>query len=90
MRIINTVDQGQIAASIESFSRDLLRELPSLGKGQAIISGVAINTPCTVQIGTRKTHHGAEDLDAPREWLAATRQVPEKLVDYDEDMDVGV
>jgi len=55
MRIINPTDQQQIAQSIESASRDLIAELPSLAKGQAIISGVAINTPTLVRIRKRLT-----------------------------------
>ena len=55
MRIINPTDQQQIAQSIESASRDLISELPSLAKGQAIISGVAINTPTLVRIRKRLT-----------------------------------
>ena len=50
MRIINPVDKSQIAASIESMSQDILDELPALAKGEAIISGVAINTPTLVKI----------------------------------------
>ncbi len=55
MKIINPTDQQQIAQSIESASRELISELPSLAKGQAIISGVAINTPTLVRISKRLT-----------------------------------
>jgi len=43
---------------IESASRELISELPSLAKGQAIISGVAINTPTLVRIRKRLTSDG--------------------------------
>ena len=39
MRIVNPVDQSSIAGSVESVGRDLLDELPSLTKGQAVIAG---------------------------------------------------
>jgi hypothetical protein len=68
MRIINPVDQGQIAASIETMSRELLDELPALAKGEAIISGVTVNTPVLVKIRTRLTPHGGTSRDAPGEW----------------------
>lgn len=68
MRIINPVDQGQIAASIETMSRELLDELPALAKGEAIISGVAVNTPVLVKIRERITRHGGISPDAPAEW----------------------
>jgi uncharacterized protein len=68
MRIINPVDQGQIAASIETMSRELLDELPALAKGEAIISGVTVNTPVLAKIRVRLTLHGGISRDAPGEW----------------------
>ncbi len=70
MRIINPVDKSQIAASIESMSKDILDELPALAKGEAIISGVAINTPTLVKVRPRLTEHGGISRDAPEEWAA--------------------
>ena len=69
MRIINPTDQKQIEQSIESVSRDLVEELPSLARGQAIISGVAINTPVTVNIRRRSTAQiRGQSKDAPELW----------------------
>ncbi len=94
MRIINPTDQHQIAQSIESASRDLIAELPSLAKGQAIISGVAINTPTLVRIRKRLTGDAkGRSKDAPALWQAQ-RKYEEKHevspVRADEEMDVGV
>ncbi|CAG1004174.1 hypothetical protein METP3_03584 [Methanosarcinales archaeon] len=94
MRIVNPTDQQQIAQSIESASRDLISELPSLAKGQAIISGVAINTPALVKIRKRITSDTkGRSKDAPAIW-AAERKYEEKHrapeVRADEEMDVGV
>jgi hypothetical protein len=53
--------------------RDLLKELPALAKGQAIIAGAAVNTSVLCRVRQRVTEHGAEDVDAPacwREWFA--------------------
>jgi hypothetical protein len=74
MRIINPVDQGQIAASIETMSRELLDELPSLSKGECIISGVAVNTPVLAKIRERLTPHGGISRDAPGEWAEQWRK----------------
>jgi hypothetical protein len=49
--------------------RDLLKELPALSKGQAIVAGAAVNTPVQCRIRRRITEHGAEDVDAPARWL---------------------
>ena len=69
LRIVNPVDQGRVAESVESVGRDLLQELPALSKGQAIISGAAVNTPILCRVRHRITKHGAEDMDAPARWL---------------------
>ncbi len=68
MRIINPVDQNKIAESVESMGRDLIGELPSLSKGQAILAGAGVNTPVLINVRTRRTRHGGQDLDAPAEW----------------------
>jgi len=70
MRIVNPIDQSRVAESVETVGRDLLKELPALSKGQAIIAGASINTPVLVQVRQRFTPHGAENPDAPGEWLA--------------------
>jgi DNA helicase HerA-like ATPase len=94
MRIINPADQQQIAQSIESASRDLISELPSLAKGQAVISGVAINTPALVKIRKRLTSDvKGRSKDAPAIWQAQ-RKYEEKnqapAVAADSEMDIGV
>ena len=70
MRIVNPVDQARVAESVESVGRDLLTELPALSKGQVIVAGASVNTPVVVQVRTRLTRHGAENPDAPKEWLS--------------------
>ncbi|MBA2379165.1 MAG: ATP-binding protein [Blastocatellia bacterium] len=69
MRIVNPIDQQTIAQSVEGAGRAMLAELPALTKGQAIISGVGINTPVMCRIRPRITKHGGETFDAPAEWL---------------------
>jgi DNA helicase HerA-like ATPase len=69
MRIVNPVDQDTIAKSVESAGRGMLAELPALTKGQAVISGVGVNTPVMCRIRERLTKHGGETIDAPSEWM---------------------
>ncbi|MBD1851007.1 ATP-binding protein [Leptolyngbya sp. FACHB-711] len=68
MRIVNPVDQDSLKYGVEAAGRDLLKELPSLTKGQVIISGACVNTPVLCQVRKRLTKHGGETLDAPQEW----------------------
>ena len=69
MRIVNPIDQQTVAQSVEGAGRAMLAELPALTKGQAIISGVGINTPVMCRIRPRITKHGGETFDAPSEWM---------------------
>jgi DNA helicase HerA-like ATPase len=100
MRITNPIDQNRIAESVESMGRDLLKELPSLSKGQVIVSGASVNTPVLLRVRSRITRHGGTDLDAPDEWMRwfdgggaeqdtrAGALFVEKKVKYEEDGDV--
>jgi hypothetical protein len=69
MRIVNPIDQQTVAQSVEGAGRAMLAELPALTKGQAVISGVGINTPVMCRIRSRLTQHGGETFDAPTEWM---------------------
>lgn len=69
MRIVNPIDQQTVAQSVEGAGRAMIAELPALTKGQAIISGIGINTPVMCRIRSRLTQHGGETFDAPDEWL---------------------
>jgi DNA helicase HerA-like ATPase len=69
MRIVNPIDQQTVAQSVEGAGRAMLAELPALTKGQAVISGVGINTPVMCRIRQRLTRHGGETFDAPAEWM---------------------
>lgn len=100
MRITNPIDQDKIASSVESVGRDLLKELPSLSKGQVIISGASVNTPVMVRVRSRITQHGGQDINAPVEWMqwfetdraaAATRDAAlfaDKEIQREEDGDI--
>lgn len=69
MHIVNPIDQQTVAQSVEGAGRAMLAELPALTKGQAIISGVGVNTPVMCRIRPRLTVHGGETFDAPAEWM---------------------
>ena len=68
MRIVNPIDQDTVAKSVEGAGRQLLNELPALTKGQAVLSGVGVNTPVMCRVRERITQHGGETFDAPEEW----------------------
>lgn len=93
MRIINPADQKQIEQSIESVSRDLLAELPALTRGQAITSGVAINTPIIVNIRERRTTQiRGTSKDAPHVWRKHRRDKRSETIETrpSHELDIGV
>ncbi len=68
LRIVNPVDQAKVAEGVESVGRELLRELPALSKGQAILAGAALPTPVLVRVRPRRTRHGGAHKPPTREW----------------------
>ena len=70
MRIVNPVDQQAVASAVESLGRDLLAELPSLSRGQAIISGSGVNTTVMCRVRQRDTAHGGVSSRSAHEWTS--------------------
>ncbi|MFP8888532.1 ATP-binding protein [Natrialbaceae archaeon A-CW2] len=68
MQIQNPNDQDAIKKSVEAAGEDVLRELPGLTPGQAVVSGDAMNTPALIQVRRRTTPHGAGSRPVIREW----------------------
>ena len=68
MKIMNPSDQEYIRQSVETVTEDIMRDLPSLSRGEAIIVGSAINLPVAVKIRARKTIVGGGDLDFVAIW----------------------
>jgi hypothetical protein len=55
LRIVNPYDLKHIAESSEAITSDLIKTLPGLQVGEAIITGNAVNYPLFVQIRKRKS-----------------------------------
>ncbi len=68
MKIVNPSDQEYIRQSVETVTEDIVRDLPSLSRGEAIIVGSAIKLPVPVKIRERKTRISGEDVDIVGEW----------------------
>jgi DNA helicase HerA-like ATPase len=74
MQIKNPNDQDAIKNSVEAAGEDVLRELPGLTPGQAVVSGDAMNTPALIQVRRRRTSHGAESQEVINAWREAYDQ----------------
>ncbi|UCD44897.1 MAG: ATP-binding protein [Candidatus Bathyarchaeota archaeon] len=58
LRVVNSQDQRTIQAASESFSEDLLADLPALEQGEAVLVGPFVPIPVMVRTSTRETRHG--------------------------------
>jgi hypothetical protein len=74
MQIQNPTDQDAIKNSVEAAGEEVLRELPGLTPGQAVVSGDAVNTPVLIQVRERHTTHGAGSIPATSQWKQAHEQ----------------
>ncbi len=77
MKVRNGIDQETIARSVEAAGEDLLRDLPGLTVGQAIVAGDFVNTPVLTKIRTRETEHGGMTPDVAKESVQAYKKVQE-------------
>lgn len=68
MKIMNPSDQEHIRQSVETITEDIVRDLPSLARGEAIVVGAAVNLPVPVKIRQRETEVHGEDIDIVGAW----------------------
>ncbi|WP_456452254.1 DNA double-strand break repair helicase HerA [Thermococcus sp.] len=71
LRIVNPKDQDYVLKASEQLSEDLLRDITSLGKGEAVIVGQAISLPALVKIHNFKARggdYGGEDIGVVSRW----------------------
>ena len=68
MKIMNPSDQEYIRQSVETVTEDIVRDLPALSRGEAIIVGSAINLPVATKIRARKTKIGGGDINFIEIW----------------------
>lgn len=72
LRTVNPEDQRHILSSVEEASKELIDSLPSLGVGEALISGPAITFPAVVKIHAFHERYslelGGKDISFHEEW----------------------
>ncbi|WP_457548806.1 helicase HerA domain-containing protein [Archaeoglobus sp.] len=71
LKIVNPKDQDYVLKASEQLSGDLLRDIASLGKGEAVIVGQAVSLPALVKIHNFKEiggDYGGEDIGVVRRW----------------------
>lgn len=63
LRVSNPIDQKAIIESSERLSESLLRDLPGLNIGEAVIVGEITKVPVMVKVRERITQEGGADID---------------------------
>jgi len=63
LRVVNKNDQSTIQAASESFSEDLLEDLPALDQGEVVLVGPFVSVPVMVKTLERETQHGGRTPD---------------------------
>lgn len=63
MRLTNPRDQDAVRDSSERMSEDLLKDLPGLNVGDAVIVGEMVKAPVIVRVRERRTMEGGSDIE---------------------------
>jgi DNA helicase HerA-like ATPase len=63
LRVVNGQDQHTIQTASESFSEDLLADLPALEQGEAVLVGPFVPVPVMIKTAKRETKHGGRTPD---------------------------
>ncbi len=69
LRIVEPEDQKYIQRASEELGEDLVKDLASLGIGEAIVVGIAIPLPSIVKIDRFDGIYGGKDIDIVGEWM---------------------
>lgn len=67
-KLIEPSDQSHVQHASENLSEDLLKQLPGLNVGEAVILGPALKIPAIVKINKFNGKYGGEDLDIVDIW----------------------
>jgi len=78
LRMTNPEDQDAVRKSSERISEDLLRDLPGLNIGEAIIVGEITKAPVMVKIRRRETEEGGADIDIISKLKESTKEAEEE------------
>jgi DNA helicase HerA-like ATPase len=71
-KLIEPSDQSHVQHASENLSEDLLKQLPGLNVGEAVIIGPALKIPAIVKINKFNGKYGGEDLPIVDIWKNRT------------------
>lgn len=79
LRLVEPSDLRYVQAASEYLSDELLRILPSLNVGEAVVIGLMTPLPAIVKIDECKGKKGGRDINAVEKWLKKETEIKESL-----------
>ncbi len=79
LRLVEPQDQRHVQSASESLSEDLVKQLPSLNIGEAIVLGLMVKVPTLVKIDEFKGRTVGGDLDILNQWKEEKESTKEKI-----------
>jgi len=83
LRTVNPVDQQAIRQAAEKMSEDLLKDLPGLNIGEAVVVGEVVKAPAIVKVSGRKSKEGGADIDLAEELSRARKELGSLIEDVE-------
>lgn len=71
MRLVEPNDQSHVQMASEALSHDLMSQLPSLNKGEAVVIGQMVPVPALVKIDEFSGKLSGGDIDIVSQWKSA-------------------
>ena len=68
LRLVEPKDQRHVQTASENLSEDLVKQLPSLNIGEALVLGLMTKVPTLVKINEFKGRQRGGDLDIIEQW----------------------
>lgn len=79
LRLVEPKDQKHVQTASESLSEDLVKQLPSLNIGEALVLGLMTKVPTLVKINEFKGRQRGGDLDIIEQWKTNKEEEDESL-----------
>ena len=79
LRLVEPKDQKHVQTASESLSEDLVKQMPSLNIGEALVLGLMTKVPTLVKINEFKGRQRGGDLDIIEQWKANKETEEESL-----------
>ena len=90
LRIVEPKDQKHVQTASESLSEDLVKQLPSLNIGEALVLGLMTKVPTLVKINEFKGRQHGGDLNIIEQWTSYNDKEEEALQsELEEYLDLG-